>query len=118
MSLKVLKKGDIVLAPFPFTDLSQSKLRPAVVLWVSSIGGNDTTICFISSQNLADLKPEEFLISDSDPEFKNTGLKVSSKVIVSRLVTIDRNLITRRIGYLGIKQKQTLNTLLTQTFQL
>lgn len=118
MSGKTLKKGDIVLAPFPFTDLSQSKLRPAVILWVSSTGSQDTTICFISSQNLTDLKPEELLISDSDPEFKNTGLKVSSKVVVSRLVTLDRNLITRRIGYLGINQTKLLNTLLKEAFRL
>ncbi len=113
-----IKKGDVILAPFPFTDLSQTKLRPAVILWVSSTGGNNTIICFISSQNLTNLQPEEFLISDSDSEFINTGLKISSKVIVSRLVTIDRNLITRRIGNLGINQLQELNTRLIQTFQI
>lgn len=42
-----LKKGDVVLAPFPFTDLSQTKLRPAIVLWASSKGSNDITLCFI-----------------------------------------------------------------------
>ncbi|WP_339376661.1 type II toxin-antitoxin system PemK/MazF family toxin [Nodularia sp. NIES-3585] len=57
-------------------------------------------------------------MSDSDQEFANTGLKVSSKVIVSRIVTIDRNLITRRIGNLGIKQLEELNTRLIQIFQL
>ncbi|WP_309232644.1 type II toxin-antitoxin system PemK/MazF family toxin [Cylindrospermum sp. FACHB-282] len=108
----------MILAPFPFTDFSQTKLRPAVVLWVSSTGSNDIVICFISSQNLITLQPEEFLISDSDLEFASTGLKVSSKVIVSRIVTIDRNLITRRIGNLGINQLQELNTRLIQTFQL
>ncbi len=89
-----------------------------MVLWVSSTGSNDTVICFISSQKLTNLKPEEFLINDSDLEFINTGLKVSSKVIVSRIVTIDRNLITRRIGNLGINQLQELNTRLIQTFQI
>ena len=113
-----LKKGDVILAPFPFTDFSETKLRPAVVLWVSSRGSNNIIICFIYSQNLINLQPEEFLISDSDPEFANTGLKLSSKVIVSRIVTIDRNLITRRIGNLGIKQLEELNTRLIKIFQL
>jgi mRNA interferase MazF len=113
-----LKKGDVILAPFPFTDFTQTKLRPAVVLWVSYTGSNDTIICFISSQNLTKLKPEEFLISDSEAEFSNTGLKVSSKVIVSRIVTIDKNLITRRLGNLGINQMQQLNNCLMQTFKI
>ncbi len=33
-----LTKGDIVLFPFSFTDLSTIKLHPAVVLWVDSSG--------------------------------------------------------------------------------
>jgi mRNA interferase MazF len=113
-----LKKGDLILAPFPFTDFSETKLRPAVVLWVSSRGSTNIIICFISSQNLMNLQPEEFLIGDSDPEFANTGLKVSSKVIVSRIVTINRNLITRRIGNLGLTHLEELNTRLIAILQL
>ena len=112
-----LAKGDIVLVPFPFTDLSTTKLRPAVVLWVDS-RGNDITLCFISSQNVTRLSPEEFNINTTDPEFSGTGLKVASKVRVSRIVTLERRLITRRIGKLGINQIQQLNKFLTTTFQL
>jgi mRNA interferase MazF len=112
------QKGDVVLAPFPFTDLTESKLRPAVVVWSSATGGNDTTICFISSQNLTGLNSTEFLIEDSDAEFAGTGLKVSSKVIVSRIVTIDRSLITRRLGKLGTNQLQQLDNCLIDTFDL
>ncbi|MBW4603900.1 MAG: type II toxin-antitoxin system PemK/MazF family toxin [Calothrix sp. FI2-JRJ7] len=75
-------------------------------------------MCFISSQNLTGLKSEEFIIEDSDIEFAGTGLKVSSKVIVSRIVMIDRNLITRRLGKLGANQLQQLDNCLIDTFDL
>jgi len=112
-----LQKGDIVLVPFPFTDLSQTKLRPAVVLWVDSTE-NDVTLCFISSQNLDSLSPEEFSISPSDSEFAGTGLKVASKVRVSKIATLERRFVTRRLGNLEANQLRQLNNCLIQTFQL
>ena len=112
-----LGKGDIVLVPFPFTDLSQTKLKPAVVLHVDSVN-NDITVCFISSQALTNLSLEEFAINPSDPEFISTGLRVASKVRVSRIVTLDKSLVTRRIGKLGISQVQQLDNILIHTFQL
>lgn len=93
----LLKKGDVVLVPFPFTDLSQTKLRPAIVLWVAQ-AGNDITVCFVSSQNVDRLTPEEFLLDASDLDFADTGLRIASKVRVARIVTVDRNLLTRRLG--------------------
>lgn len=112
-----LSKGDIVLVPFPFTDLSQTKLRPAVVLCVDSTG-TDVTLCFISSQNIPSLSSDEFAISPSDSEFAGTGLRVASKVRVSRIVTLERRLVTRRIGVLGTNQIKQLNNIIIQLFQL
>jgi mRNA interferase MazF len=112
-----LQKGDIVLVPFPFTGLSGTKLRPGLVLWIDTIG-DDVTLCFISSQNISSLNPEEFILEPSDPDFTSTGLRVASKVRVTRITTIERRLITRRIGKLGANQVQQLNTVILQALKL
>ena len=112
-----LAKGDIVLVPFPFTDLSQTKLRPAVVLWVDP-QGQDITLCFISSQNLDRTTPNELILTTDDPEFAPTGLKGASKIRVTRIVTLDRQLLQRCLGRLGKLQIQHLNEVLISAFQL
>lgn len=95
-----LSKGDVVLVQFPFTDLSQTKLRPAIVLSVSA-ALNEITLCFVSSQNINNLNPEEFALNSSQPEFAQTGLRVSSKVRVTRMITLQHQLIQRRLGQLS-----------------
>ncbi len=113
----LLSKGDIVLVPFPFTDLSQNKLRPSVVLSVDNIR-NDITVCFISSQNVDIIAQDELLLDSSDSEFLGTGLKVVSKVRVSRIVTLETNLITRGLGKLGKNQIQKLNSCLKKVLKI
>lgn len=110
-----LYKGDIVLVPFPFTDFSGKKIRPAVIIWTNQI---DVTLCFISSQNLTKINVEEFIIEEADPEFSQTGLKISSKFIVSKIITVQRSLITRRLGKLGLNSTAKLNSCLRKSFQL
>ena len=112
-----LNKGDIVLVQFPFTDLSQTKLRPALILYSNS-ENNETTLCFISSLNVDNLTSEEFAIKDSDKEFSETGLRISSKVRVTRIATLNNSLILRRLGKLGNEYMKMLNKTLKQAFQL
>ena len=112
-----VSKGDIVLVEFSFTDLSQTKLRPAVVL-SANLPLNEITLCFISSQNVDRLTPEEFALSITDSEFSQTGLKVSSKVRVTRITTVTKQLITRRLGRLGTQFLSQLNQTLLRAFQL
>lgn len=112
-----LEKGNIILVPFPFTDLSQTKLRPAVVLWADN-RGKDVTLCFISSQKVDSLTMYEFVISSDDPEFSMTGLKVTSKVRVTRIVTLERRLLQRRLGRLSSQLEASLDQALIHAFQL
>ena len=102
-----LEKGDIILVPFPFTDLSQTKLRPAVVLWADD-RGKDVTLCFVSSQKVDRIAKYEFVIASDDPQFSMTGLKVTSKVRVTRVVTIERRLLQRRMGDLLVVKVRSL----------
>lgn len=112
-----LKKGDLVLVKFPFSDLSQTKLRPGLVLAVN-LDIDEITICFISSQNVSSLNSNEFAIVKSDDEFSQTGLKTDSKVRVTRVITLECKLILRKIGTLGKRQTKTLDRILIQAFDL
>jgi mRNA interferase MazF len=105
-----VKKGDIVLIPFPFTDLKGNKNRPAVVLYVSEL---DVTICFITSE----LKwQEEFDITLIPTELN--GLKTKSLIRVSKIATIDSDLVLGELGKLTTYQIKELNKSLTNLLQI
>jgi mRNA interferase MazF len=105
-----MKKGDIVLVPFPFTDLTGNKNRPAVILIESE---NDVTVCFVSTR----LKwKSEFDIVIQPTELN--GLKKSSIIRLSKLATIDKELIIGRLGELDINQTDLLNKNLIRLLKL
>ena len=105
-----MQKGDIVLIAFPFTDLSGSKLRPAVVLVNSSL---DLTVCFISSQ-LQWQEDYDILI---EPSTLN-GLKYKSLIRTSKIATIDKSLAKGLLGQLNSDEMINLNFNLIQLLQL
>ncbi|WP_204137895.1 type II toxin-antitoxin system PemK/MazF family toxin [Halomicronema sp. CCY15110] len=82
-------KGSVVLINFPFTDLSQTKLRPAIILWIDPVG-TDVVVCAVTSQKTRQLEASELLLSADDSDFVQTGLRVTSKVKSTRLATLDR----------------------------
>jgi excisionase family DNA binding protein len=75
-------KGKIVLVPFSFTDLSGSKLRPALVLVEGEV---DSVVAFISSRIPAQPATTEVLIPQDHIEFGLTGLKTASIVRLAAL---------------------------------
>jgi len=87
-------KGDIVIVPFPFSDLTQSKRRPALV--ISNLKGNDIILCQITSQNIFD----EYSIYLKDEDFQEGSLKRSSNIRPNRIFTADVQIIQYKIGTL------------------
>ncbi|HEY3763071.1 MAG TPA: type II toxin-antitoxin system PemK/MazF family toxin [Verrucomicrobiae bacterium] len=97
----LLTRGKIVLVPFPFDDLSTSKLRPAVCL-TELIGPNrHVIVAFITSREIYDLLPTDISIPKSHPDFSATGLRVNSVLRLHRLVTLSTSIIKRQMGRLS-----------------
>ena len=87
-------KGEIVVVPFPFSDLSRSKRRPALV--VASLGGDDLILCQITSRRGND--PDAVPISNSD--FASGGLKRDSFARPGHLFTAHRGIVLSSAGML------------------
>ena len=87
-------KGDVVVVPFPFSDLSSAKRRPALV--VAELRGDDLILCQITSQRLKD----EYSIPLDDTDFQLGSLRKKSNVRPNRIFTADRRIILYRVGKL------------------
>ena len=107
-------KGKIVLIPFPFTDLTATKLRPALVLYESE---KDVVAAFISSRT-EKTKPTDITIDQKHPEFKKTGLKLTSIIKLDKVATISKTLILGEIGEVGAKLKKEINRKITEVYEL
>lgn len=86
--------GAVVLVPFPFSDLSRSKLRPAVVL--AEAGRGDWILCQVTSNPYSD--PRAAAISDED--FRTGSLRVESYARPGKLFTANRDLLVAQVGEL------------------
>ena len=65
-------KGEVVVIPFPFSDLTQAKRRPALV--IAELEGDDLILCQITSQTIKD----KYAITINDDDFETGGLKHSA----------------------------------------
>ncbi|MGR3302629.1 MAG: type II toxin-antitoxin system PemK/MazF family toxin [Candidatus Scalindua sp.] len=89
-------KGDIIVVPFPFSDLTQAKRRPAIV--ISALEGNDLILCQITSQSVRD----NYAILLDDKDFNTGSLKQSSNIRPNRIFTADNHIVLYRVGDLKL----------------
>ena len=81
------------MLPFPFSDLSGSKLRPALVL--ADLSGDDIILCQITSQ----MSPKDIhVIGWDSKDFQKGALKVASNIRPNRIFTADKNIIQKSVG--------------------
>ena len=85
-------RGDVVVIPFPFSDLSSSKRRPALVL--ADLKGSDVILCQITSQHVKD----EYAIPLHIGDFQDGNLNQESHIRPNRLFTADKGIIVYKAG--------------------
>lgn len=95
-------KGDVVVIPFPFSDLSQAKKRPAMV--VTRLEGQDVILCQITSQDVQD----QYAIPIEKNDFQEGSFKQTSNIRPNRLFTADSSIVLYKVGHLKNEKIQQI----------
>jgi mRNA interferase MazF len=113
-----MKRGTVVLTPFPFTDLTGRKVRPALVVSRSDRPGSDVILAFISTYRGQVLLTTDLLVEASHAEFGTTGLKTSSVVKLDKLVTVEASVVLGELGELPAELMQQVTDKLRYSLDL
>lgn len=92
-------KGDVVILPFPFSDLRASKKRPALVVAPLQTY-NDVILCMITSKNTKDASA----IPVTGKDFISGALPHDSNIRPNRLFTANADIILRTAGRLSTER--------------
>ena len=113
-----MTKGKVVLVPFPFDDLSTTKVRPAVCL-TDPIGPyRHVILAFITSRIPADLLETDLVLDSGQEDSITTGLRGSSTLRLHRLMTVTTSLIQRELGILSSELQNEIANRLHKLFGL
>lgn len=114
-----MNKWDVVLIRYPFSDLSGSKVRPAVVMSSTSYNkkGEDALFVLISS-NIGNPQPTDYLIDKDDIEFSKTGLKTASIIRTDKIVYLTKKLAIRKLGKIGPNAQKEIENRFKAVFDL
>ena len=88
------EKNDIILVNFPFSDLKDSKIRPALV--VLPLGGKNTILCQITTKKRG-ISKYEVALNRKDC---NGNIKFDSNIYLDMLFTLHESLVVSKIGYI------------------
>jgi mRNA interferase MazF len=108
-------KGKIIVVPFPFTDLSSTKRRPALVLHETKY---DIIVAYISSVMPSVISQEDVLIPQSRHSFVGTGLISDSVIMLDKLATVEKSLVVRILGEVDNDLKSEINPKLAACYRL
>ena len=111
-------KGKVVLLPFPFDDLSATKVRPAVCLTEPTGPYEHVILAFITSRTPEELLETDVELTPERPGYEKTGLRLPSVLRLHRLMTVATSLIRRELGVLSPDMQTEIDEKLRRLFDL
>ncbi len=106
--------GQVVLFRFPQTDLTEGKLRPALLLGKLPGEYDDWLICMISSQMRHAIPEFDEIIGEDDPDFAESGLKAASVIRVGRLAVVQGEILLGAVGQIAPERLQRIKRRLAE----
>lgn len=114
----MFEPGTIVLVPFPFTNQTAQKLRPALIISAQDNDYPDVIVLFISSKVPKTTHPHHFKFKTTHPYFAKSGLKSNSLFQCDKIATLDKQIIIGEIGYLPSKVMLQIHKRIKQVLNL
>lgn len=108
-------RGKVILVPFPFTDLTAAKLRPALVIYE---GNRDVLVAFISSQIPSEISDVDVPVTRSCAGFVKTGLKTDSVIKLDKIATVLKGLVVGELGGLDEELRREVNRKLVKIMKI
>lgn len=116
-----VRRGDIVLVDFPYSDRTGSKVRPALVVQADTWNQllDDTILALVTSSRHRRVgAATQLLIDIATPEGKETGLRLDSAIQCENLLTYDQSLILRVLGRLPATAREQMDACLKAALDL
>jgi mRNA interferase MazF len=107
-----MSKGTLVLTPFPFTNLSGYKIRPALVVHAHQ-NSEDCIVAFVSSVERK-LGLYDIVLAPTN----ENGLKGESVVKINKLATLEKKAIIGEIGKLDTVTLKKIDEMIRKVFQI
>lgn len=106
--------GQVVLFRFPQTDLTEGKLRPALLLGRLPGEYDDWLICMIPSQMRHVIPEFDEIVGEDDPDFAESGLKAASVIRIGRLAVVQGEVLLGAVGQIAPERLQRIKRRLAE----
>lgn len=88
-------KGDIVVTPFPFSDLTSNIKRPALI--IATLKGDDIILCQITTKD----RPDPYKLNLTRKDFAKGSINIDSFIMPSIIFTLRKSIILYKAGELN-----------------